>query len=125
MAASFSTDVLAIGGGVTGTGVLRDLALRGLRTTLVERRDLADGTTGRYHGLLHSGPAPSGAMPRRPATVRLRTRPCVESSPIAPRIPADCLFPLRQARLDEHIYLGLCNLNADEADAGAETFPEP
>ncbi len=55
MGASFSTDVLVIGGGATGTGVLRDLAMRGLRATLVERRDLADGTTGRYHGLLHSG----------------------------------------------------------------------
>ena len=50
-----STDVLVIGGGATGTGVLRDLAMRGIRATLVERRDLADGTTGRYHGLLHSG----------------------------------------------------------------------
>ncbi|MFD3163628.1 anaerobic glycerol-3-phosphate dehydrogenase subunit GlpA [Herpetosiphon sp. NSE202] len=50
-----STDVLVIGGGATGTGVLRDLAMRGLRCILVERRDLADGTTGRYHGLLHSG----------------------------------------------------------------------
>ncbi len=50
-----TTDVLVIGGGATGTGVLRDLALRGIRALLVERRDLADGTTGRYHGLLHSG----------------------------------------------------------------------
>ena len=52
---SRTTDVLVIGGGATGTGVLRDLAMRGLRAILVERYDLADGTTGRYHGLLHSG----------------------------------------------------------------------
>ena len=44
-----------IGGGSTGAGVARDAAMRGLRTVLVERRDLADGTTGRFHGLLHSG----------------------------------------------------------------------
>jgi glycerol-3-phosphate dehydrogenase len=31
------------------------LALRGLRVALVERYDLTDGTSGRYHGLLHSG----------------------------------------------------------------------
>ncbi len=49
------TEVLVIGGGATGTGVLRDLAMRGFHCTLVERRDLAYGTTGRFHGLLHSG----------------------------------------------------------------------
>jgi glycerol-3-phosphate dehydrogenase len=50
-----SFDVLVIGGGVTGGGTALDLALRGLRVALVERRDLTDGTSGRYHGLLHSG----------------------------------------------------------------------
>ena len=50
-----TTDALVIGGGMTGVGVLRDLALRGIRALLVERGDLASGTTGRYHGLLHSG----------------------------------------------------------------------
>jgi len=49
------TEVLVIGGGATGTGVLRDLAMRGFCACLVEKRDLAHGTTGRYHGLLHSG----------------------------------------------------------------------
>jgi glycerol-3-phosphate dehydrogenase len=49
------TEVLVIGGGATGTGVLRDLSMRGFRALLVEKRDLAHGTTGRYHGLLHSG----------------------------------------------------------------------
>ena len=48
-------DVVVIGGGATGAGVLRDLAMRGLRATLVERGDFASGTSGRYHGLLHSG----------------------------------------------------------------------
>jgi glycerol-3-phosphate dehydrogenase len=47
--------VLVIGGGATGTGVLRDLSLRGIRAALVEKGDLTYGTTGRYHGLLHSG----------------------------------------------------------------------
>lgn len=48
-------EVLVVGGGATGTGLARDLAMRGFKTLLVERRDLAYGTTGRYHGLLHSG----------------------------------------------------------------------
>ncbi len=49
------TEVLVIGGGATGAGVLADLALRGFKSILVEKRDLTHGTTGRYHGLLHSG----------------------------------------------------------------------
>lgn len=49
------TEILVIGGGATGAGVAWDAALRGFRTVLVEKRDLTHGTTGRYHGLLHSG----------------------------------------------------------------------
>src|SRR5437667_12800013 len=50
-----STGVVVIGGGSTGAGVLRDLTLRGIDAILVEKGDLASGTTGRSHGLLHSG----------------------------------------------------------------------
>jgi glycerol-3-phosphate dehydrogenase len=49
------TGVVVIGGGSTGAGVLRDLAMRGIDAILVEKGDLASGTTGRSHGLLHSG----------------------------------------------------------------------
>jgi glycerol-3-phosphate dehydrogenase len=49
------TEVLVIGGGATGAGIARDLAMRGFKIILVEKGDLATGTTGRYHGLLHSG----------------------------------------------------------------------
>ncbi len=49
------TEVLVIGGGATGIGVAWDAALRGFKVVLVERRDLNHGTTGRYHGVLHSG----------------------------------------------------------------------
>lgn len=50
-----TTEILVIGGGSTGTGVAWDAALRGFRVILVEKRDLTHGTTGRYHGLVHSG----------------------------------------------------------------------
>jgi glycerol-3-phosphate dehydrogenase len=50
-----NTEILVIGGGSTGTGVARDLAMRGFKTTLVERFGISEGTTRRYHGLLHSG----------------------------------------------------------------------
>ncbi len=49
------SDVIIIGGGATGAGILRDCALRGISAILVEKNDLASGTTGRNHGLLHSG----------------------------------------------------------------------
>lgn len=52
---SYEAEVLVIGGGSTGTGVARDAAMRGFRTVLVERFGISDGTTRRYHGLLHSG----------------------------------------------------------------------
>ena len=39
------TQVIVIGGGATGSGVLRDLSLRGVKAVLVEKNDLASGTT--------------------------------------------------------------------------------
>ncbi|WP_435146325.1 anaerobic glycerol-3-phosphate dehydrogenase subunit GlpA [Halobaculum sp. P14] len=47
--------IVVIGGGSTGAGTARDLAMRGLNVTLVEQGNLTHGTTGRMHGLLHSG----------------------------------------------------------------------
>jgi glycerol-3-phosphate dehydrogenase len=50
-----SFHVVVIGGGSTGAALAHDLALRGLAVTLVERGEIASGTTGRNHCLLHSG----------------------------------------------------------------------
>ncbi|PSQ43178.1 glycerol-3-phosphate dehydrogenase [Halobacteriales archaeon SW_7_68_16] len=47
--------ILVVGGGVVGLGVARDLARREADVTLVDRDDLGGTTTGRSHGLLHSG----------------------------------------------------------------------
>ncbi|HOB80050.1 MAG TPA: anaerobic glycerol-3-phosphate dehydrogenase subunit GlpA [Ornithinibacter sp.] len=52
---TLSADVVVIGGGSTGAGVLRDAAMRGYSAILLDKSDLAQGTTGRFHGLLHSG----------------------------------------------------------------------
>jgi glycerol-3-phosphate dehydrogenase len=43
-------DVAVVGGGVNGTGVARDLALRGLSVVLFERNDLAFGASGNNSG---------------------------------------------------------------------------
>ena len=40
-------DVLVIGGGITGAGVARDAAMRGLSVALIEAQDLASGTSSR------------------------------------------------------------------------------
>ncbi|MCF8114429.1 MAG: anaerobic glycerol-3-phosphate dehydrogenase subunit A [Desulfotignum sp.] len=50
-----NVDVLIIGGGATGTGIARDLALRGVTSLLVEKSDINAGASGGNHGLLHSG----------------------------------------------------------------------
>jgi glycerol-3-phosphate dehydrogenase len=49
------TQVLIIGGGITGAGIARDLALRGVQCIIVEKHDLNAGASGANHGLLHSG----------------------------------------------------------------------
>ena len=48
-------DLVIIGGGITGAGVLRDAASRGLRAVLLERDDFASGTSGRSSKLVHGG----------------------------------------------------------------------
>ncbi|WP_328410450.1 glycerol-3-phosphate dehydrogenase/oxidase [Nocardia sp. NBC_00403] len=48
-------DVLVIGGGVTGAGAALDATARGLRTVLVERQDLAFGTSRWSSKLVHGG----------------------------------------------------------------------
>lgn len=48
-------DVLVVGGGITGCGVLLDAASRGLRAALVEREDIAVGTSSRSSRLIHGG----------------------------------------------------------------------
>jgi glycerol-3-phosphate dehydrogenase len=55
MESRHAPQVVIVGGGGTGGALAHDLALRGLRVVLVERHGLTSGTTGRHHGLLHSG----------------------------------------------------------------------
>ncbi len=49
-------DVIVIGGGVNGVGVLRDATLRGFSVALFERSDLAFGASGNSSGMIHGGP---------------------------------------------------------------------
>lgn len=99
-------DVLILGGGVNGTGLARDLALRGLSVVLVERNDLAFGASGNSSGMIHGGPR---YMLSTPEVTRTS---CLDSGyvqQIAPhlifRIPF--VFPVYGVGRKRRIYLDL------------------
>ena len=48
-------DLLVIGGGITGAGIARDAAMRGLRVAMVEAKDFSSGTSSKSSKLLHGG----------------------------------------------------------------------
>jgi glycerol-3-phosphate dehydrogenase len=48
-------ELLVIGGGISGAGVLRDAETRGMRALLVEREDFASGTSSRSSKFVHGG----------------------------------------------------------------------
>jgi glycerol-3-phosphate dehydrogenase len=81
---ALETDVLVVGGGATGAGVARDLTLRGVDVTLVERGGLTSGTSGRSHGLLHSGARYAEADPRG-------AEECIEGNEVLKHIAGDCI----------------------------------
>jgi glycerol-3-phosphate dehydrogenase len=78
------TEVVVIGGGATGAGVFRDLALRGLEVVLLEKADLTSGTSGRNHGLLHSGARYAVYDPDS-------ARECFQENALIKKIAAPCL----------------------------------
>jgi glycerol-3-phosphate dehydrogenase len=79
-----STRVLVIGGGATGTGLARDLALRGVPSILVDQGDLNAGASGANHGLLHSGARYVAGDPES-------ARHCYEEGQILRRLGPHCV----------------------------------
>ena len=53
--AATTYDLLIVGGGITGAGIVRDAAGRGLRCLLVEKADFASGTSSKSGKLIHGG----------------------------------------------------------------------
>jgi glycerol-3-phosphate dehydrogenase len=76
--------VLVVGGGATGAGVARDLALRGVDVTLAERGGLGSGTSGRSHGLLHSGA-------RYAEADRIGAEECIAENQILREVAGECI----------------------------------
>jgi glycerol-3-phosphate dehydrogenase len=82
--AKLDTQVLIIGGGATGTGLARDLALRGVRCILVEKRDINAGASGANHGFLHSGARYVSNDPES-------AKECREESQLLKRLAPHCI----------------------------------
>src|SRR6056297_2815621 len=79
-----STEVVVVGGGSTGTGIARDLAMRGVDVVLVEKGNLTHGTTGRMHGLLHSGG-------RYAVSDQASAKECIEENRVLRDIASHCV----------------------------------
>ena len=76
--------MLIIGGGVTGTGLARDLALRGVNCIVVEAKDINAGASGANNGLLHSGA-------RYVSNDPVSAQECRDESRIIKALAPDCI----------------------------------
>lgn len=83
-------DVIVVGGGVTGAGAALDAASRGLRTALVERKDLASGTSRWSSKLIHGG-----LRYLAKADVPIAYRSAIERHHLMTRIAPHLVRPLR------------------------------
>jgi glycerol-3-phosphate dehydrogenase len=75
-------DLLVIGGGITGSGILREAVRRGLSAALIEQRDFAWGTSSRSSNMVHGGLRylEKGQVKMARASVRERRRLLSEAS---------------------------------------------
>jgi glycerol-3-phosphate dehydrogenase len=77
-------EILIIGAGFTGCALAYDLVLRGFAVTVVDRGEICSGTSGRTHGLLHSGS-------RYCVNDKEAARECIEENIILRRIARQCI----------------------------------
>jgi len=78
------TQVLIIGGGITGTAIARDLALRGVHCMLIDRSHLNAGASGANHGVLHSGARYVASDPES-------SRECKEENELLKKMAPHCI----------------------------------
>ncbi|WP_158853521.1 anaerobic glycerol-3-phosphate dehydrogenase subunit GlpA [Halorhabdus sp. CUG00001] len=121
--------VVVVGGGSTGVGIARDAAMRGFDVTLLEKGNLTHGTTGRMHGLLHSGG-------RYAVSDQESARECIEENMILRDIATHCvedtggLFVKRPEDTEEYYREKLeglreCSIPATELTAAEARAQEP
>jgi len=103
-------DLLVVGGGVTGAGVALDAASRGLRVALVERRDLAWGTSRWSSKLVHGGLRylAQGAVGIAMESARERHVLLTRTAPhlVRPIVQAVPLTPALDATAERHTRIG-------------------
>jgi len=75
---------IVIGAGFTGCAIAHDLALRGVKSVVLERGEIASGTSGRTHGLLHSGG-------RYCVNDKESARECIEENILLRKIAKQCI----------------------------------
>lgn len=98
---------LIIGAGFTGCALAHDLALRGFIVTVVERGEIASGTSGRTHGLLHSGG-------RYCVTDQEAAIECIEENIILRKIARQCI------EFNGGLFIGLNDSDVEFAQRFAE-----
>lgn len=84
MPTQHSPHAVIIGAGFTGCALAYDLAQRGFAVTVLERGEIASGTSGRTHGLLHSGA-------RYCTDDQEAARECIQENRILRKIAAQCI----------------------------------
>ncbi|MFT4923849.1 MAG: glycerol-3-phosphate dehydrogenase [Haloarculaceae archaeon] len=121
--------IAVVGGGSTGAGIARDLSMRGLDVTLLEQGNLTHGTTGRMHGLLHSGG-------RYAVSDQASARECIEENRVLREIASHCvemtggLFVKRPEDSEEYFQEKLsgceaCDIPAEAVSADEARAMEP
>jgi len=81
---TLKTQVLIIGGGITGTAIARDLALRGVHSILIDRSHINAGASGANHGVLHSGARYIASDPES-------SRECREENALLKKMAPHCI----------------------------------
>ena len=81
---TLKTQVLIIGGGITGTAIARDLALRGVNSILIDRSHINAGASGANHGVLHSGARYVASDPES-------SRECKEENELLKKMAPHCI----------------------------------
>ena len=118
--ADSTVDLLVVGGGITGAGVAREAALRGLSVALVERGDFASGTSSRSSKLIHGGVRylAQGDV----ALVREAARERAVLRSIAPHLaqPATMILPAPTRRARVKLAAGLWTFAKLAGEAAAE-----
>ena len=94
-------DVLVVGGGVTGAGIVLDAVSRGLRVGIVEAQDWASGTSSRSSKLVHGGLRYLQAFDFKLVNEALHERELLLDT-IAPHLvkPISFLYPLTKKYVD-------------------------